>query len=170
MRLYEIDRELLDLEAFLEASAGETGEIDARLLDRLETAEAAAAVKLDAYAAAITTLRARAATRKAEAARMRELQRLDDAAAERLARVAQTFMDRHELQRVDGARFRLTVGKVGGVLGLAVDDTVTPADVEPRFVRVRHEFDRAAIRAAVTEGEALAWARLLPRARTLRIK
>jgi len=132
-----------------------------QLQDELET-------KVDNLVGVIVMLAERGASRGAEAKRIENLARLDLESAERLRNYLKETLKAEGIKRVEGLRARVTVTRNGGKQPMEIDDG---ASIPDQFLRPRPPVpDKDAIREALGRGEELAWARLLPRGDSLRIK
>ena len=163
--LYDIDEQLMWLSEALEESEGElTPELDAWLERTNESLE----TKVDAYAALIRELDARAEMRKNEARRLNELAKTDGNARDRLKGRLLDFFERHKMQKLNTPRFALSVGNAGGVLPLVL--MCDAQELPEEFQRVEVKSDNEALRRALDDGEELPFARYGERARVLRIR
>lgn len=169
MTLYDIAGEILDIQRALEEADPELAAhaIEAYLRDNAGTLEQ----KVDGYCALIRNMETLAETRAAEAKRMQELAKADAAKAERLKATLLWFL--HEvagLNKLDTARFRVSVAANGGKPPMVVPDdpTAWPAP----FVRERviKELDKEALRQALERGEVVEGCALAERGHHLRIR
>lgn len=121
--------------------------------------------RADDIGATLTELRLLAA-RTREATRLLQLRaHRRDVMAERLFSTVQDAMEKAGLSRVTGLRHTLTIQANGGAQKLEVNEAAVPA-----AYRKPGEPDNAAIRRAIEAGEALPFARLAPRGRSLRVR
>lgn len=170
--LYEIREDLTALHDLLAEVGGDITESDAEAaIDAWlsETGEAVR-VKLDGYAALLRELEARSEARRTEAARLLALAATDDNAAKRLEDRLLWFLRDQELQKVETARFRISVSRNGGKtpVTLAVAPDELPDAWRTQVTTYRAETDR--IRAALERGESLPFASLGERGHHLRIR
>jgi hypothetical protein len=123
--LWNISSDLLDIEALLTESEGEiaddeAGEALAAWFDQLiEDRDN----KIDNYCRLITSITARANARAAEASRLDALTTTDQLAVERLKTALKTFMERHDLKKLETPLHKLTVAANGGRLPLIIPET-----------------------------------------------
>lgn len=165
MTLYDIDASLEELEALLVASGGEiTPEMEEAYADLF----AITREKLDAYAALIAEMEARAEVRTAEAKRLSVLAGRDHKAAARLRERMLWFFQQHGLKKEETARFTITLARHGGKAPLVIE--VAPEDLPQQYQRVNIAPDTEAIRRALEAGQALPYARLGERGHSIRIR
>lgn len=126
--------------------------------------------KLDAYAALIAEMLARAEVRKTEAKRLTELAAADEQRARLLKERLKWFFETHHLKTVETARYRLSITKNGGKAPLILKAGIAPQQLPQRFQTVSVEPNTSAIRAALEAGEDLDFATLGDRGTSLRIK
>ena len=126
--------------------------------------------KLDAYAALITEMLARAEVRKAEAKRLQELAAADENRAKLLKDRLKSFFDTHNIRTVETARYKLSLAKNGGKAPLILKDGLSPTELPEQFQKVSIDPNTAAIREALERGEKLEWAQLGERGTSMRIK
>lgn len=126
--------------------------------------------KLDAYAALIIEMLARAEMRKAEALRMMQLAAADENRAQLLKDKLKCFFESHNLKIVETARYQLTLSKKGGKQPLILKEGLSPTKLPECFQKVTVDYDTTAIRSALERGEALEWAVLGERGSNIRIK
>lgn len=126
--------------------------------------------KLDAYAALIAEMLARAEVRKTEAKRMMELATSDEQRARLLKERLKWFFETHQLKTVETPRYRLSLAKNGGKAPLILKAGLAPQQLPKRFQTVSIEPNTNAIRAALEAGEDLDFATLGDRGTSLRIK
>ncbi len=126
--------------------------------------------KADGYARAIRELDARATARRVEAREMGQLATASEQRADRLKRFLVQCMERIGERQLVGQTFTLAVQRNGGATPVEVfGDTDAMPD---RFVKVKREPDRDAIRRALEQGDADAanFAALGERGVSLRIR
>lgn len=126
--------------------------------------------KLDAYAALINEMLARAEVRKAEAKRLLSLAATDENRARLLKERLQSFFETHDLKTVETSRYKLSLQRNGGKAPLVLKEGLTPTQLPERFQKISIDADSAAIRKALEAGEQLDFATLGDRGTSLRIK
>jgi len=115
--------------------------------------------KLDAYAALITEMTARAAMRKAESQRLPELASSNENQAGLKERL-KWFFEVHNLKDCRDTAYKLQLAKNGGKAPLILDESVPVINFE-RFQKVSIDPNTMAIREALLErGESLEFAML----------
>lgn len=126
--------------------------------------------KLDSYASLITEIEARAAVRKAEAARLSDKARRDQASADFLKERLKRYFIERGYKKKETDRYTLTLANNGGKLPLILD--VEPEDLPAHFQRTKVvvSADQDAIRHALDAGEVLEFARYGERGQSMRIK
>jgi hypothetical protein len=170
--LYEIHADLCALAELLAEVGGEVSEADAEAaVDAwLSETQEATAEKLDRYAALIRELEARGAARKGEAGRMAALADADAAAVKRLKDRLCWFLQAHGLERVETARFRLTLASNGGKAPLLLHTAPEHLPEPWRETVTSYRARTDEIRAALEAGTPLEFATLGERGRHLRIR
>ena len=172
--LYAISADLLHLNDLLEDIDGDMsrlGEMEPAVTGWLELLGEEQAEKLDGYIGLIKQLQMEAAAAKAEEEQWAAKRK----ARESRARYLETKLLRH-LEATGQTKVTTASGRVvsvqrnGGVQPVEIKAGVQPADVPAEFHRHTVEIDKAAVRAALAEGRELAWAELLPRGNSLRVK
>jgi len=123
--------------------------------------------KVDNYAALISTMRARADIRRAEAERLARRAQVDEAAADWLASRLLAALDSRGMRKVETDRYAVSVVGNGGKAPLLLDGEV-PADWTKTVTRT--EPDRERIRLDIEAGQALPFARLGERGKRLAIR
>ena len=123
--------------------------------------------KVDNYAALISTMRARADVRRAEAERLARRAQVDESAADWLASRLLAALDTRGMRKVETDRYAVSVVGNGGKAPLLVDGDV-PAEFLKTVTKV--EPDRERIRLAIEAGQALPFARLGERGKRLAIR
>lgn len=126
--------------------------------------------KLDAYAALIAEMVARAEVRKAEAKRLTDLATTDEHRARLLKERLKWFFDTHNIRTVETARYKLSLAKNGGKAPLILKDGLSPNELPEQFQKLTIDPNTAAIREALERGEKLDFAQLGERGTSLRIK
>jgi len=160
--LYDIPADLTALEDLLVECGGDVSdELAAAAIERwMADLSTDLSTKADNYAALIRTLEARAATRKAEAERMRDRARVDENAAKGLKTRLMEAMRAINVAKVEGDRFTVAVQRNGGRPALVFSDD---ADIESApewaFETVTsRRWATDAIRSRITEGEDIGFA------------
>jgi len=125
--------------------------------------------KLDAYAALITEMTARAAMRKAELQRLQELASSNENRKTLKDRL-KWFFETHGLKTIETPPYKLQLAKNGGKAPLILDESVPVAKLPERFQKVSIDPNTMAIREALERGESLEFAMLGERATSMRIK
>ena len=123
--------------------------------------------KVDNYAALISTLRARADIRRAEAERLARRAQVDEAAADWLASRLLAALDARGMRKVETDRYAVSVVGNGGKQPLLVDGEI-PSEWTKTVTRT--EPGRERIRASLEAGQALPFARLGERGKRLSIR
>lgn len=168
MSLYAIQSEMsVIINAILDGDADGVeaqGALDAYLADL----DSALDLKADGYAGVVQELNLRAESRRAEAARMRELAIADEALADRLKLRLKQAMETTGRLKIDTSRFKLSVANNGGKQPLQVE--VEPTSLPSHLQVLEIKANTTAIRAALESGEAVEGCALLPRGTSLRIK
>lgn len=170
--LYEIGADLDALAALLDEVGGDVTEAEAEAaIDQwLQETGEAVKDKLDRYAALLRELSARAAARAEESARLAALAAVDENNAARLKARVLAFLQERGVDRVETARFRLTVCANGGraPLRLLVPPSDIPSAWTEQVVSLRPRTE--AIRAELEAGILLPFATLEPRGFHLRVR
>jgi hypothetical protein len=164
--LYEISGDLQMVEAALvDAQDAEATALIEQFLSDLATERDH---KIDNYCGLIRELQSRSETRAAEADRIRQLAIVDRNAVERLKeRLLDNFVA-NGVKKVETEHFRVTRAKTGGKASLELDP-IEPAEMPERFLVLRLDPNKDAIRAALEAGEEIPFARLRERGEHLRI-
>lgn len=125
--------------------------------------------KADGYAAFIVELEARAKARKEEADRLATRAKVDRATADFLRERLKRTMQELGIKSVETDRFKVGVQGNGGMQPLELD--VADARQLPEWAQaIEVSANREEIRARLDAGEALPFARLLPRGTRLSIR
>lgn len=126
--------------------------------------------KLDSYAALINEKEELAKVRKAQATRLAEKARRDQASADYLKERLKRYFQERGYKKKETDRYTLTLANNGGKLPLILD--VQPEELPARFQRTKVvvSADQDAIRNALDAGEVLEFARYGERGQSLRIK
>jgi Siphovirus Gp157 len=170
--LFELTSDVLELEALLTAADGEIPDEETeRALDEyMAQLDADLHAKLDGYVMLIAEFDARAEARLNESKRVRALADADEAHAERLRERLKAFFVRTGRDKVETARFRVSLTNAGGKLPLKLHCQPEQLPEEFRKERVTFMADQDAIRKALEGGEKLVFAELGERGKVLRIK
>lgn len=167
MSLYAIQTEIsLLINGILEGGA-DSIDAQAAFDEHLAALDEVLDDKADGYAAVIRELETRSVTRRAEAARMRELAAVDDSLAERLKTRLKQAMEATGKLRIETPRFRLSVTRNGGPLPLSI--TCQPTELPSRFQTTTITADKVALRTAIEGGLEVHGVEVLPRTSSLRI-
>lgn len=172
MKLHELDAARAaiqnELDAILEQTGGEvTAEVDA-LCDRLLCLDMQTADKFDRYGHVITDMLLKASGYKERAKALASAAAVLENSAERMKACLKEFMERHEMDRVDGEWYRFRVQGNGGPKPLEIDDVAAeslPLVYQSRTITP----DKEAIRRDLEKGDYLPFARLGERGSQLRI-
>ncbi len=125
--------------------------------------------KLDAYAALIAEMQARAEVRKAEAKRMMELAATDENRARLLKDRLKWFFEKHQLKTLETARYKLSIAK-NSTRPLIVNPDIAITSLPEEYKKVSVELDTAAVREALKQGAELCFAQLGEAGTHIRIK
>jgi hypothetical protein len=167
-RLYEATAAAQELEEMIQASAesgGDITELDghfdilARQADSLPAA-------IDDVLSLVRDIEARAEARKAEADRMRQRAKRDQAVADWFRSHVLRVMQAEGMKKLETSRWRVTLAMPGGKQALEIVDAIPDAYYREVVTR---EIDKDAIRAALDGGATLPFARLVEKQPTLRI-
>lgn len=172
MKLHELDAARVniqrELDAILEQTGGEvTPDVDA-LCDRLLCLDMQTADKFDRYGHVISDLTLRASGYKERAKALAAAAAVLENSAERMKACLKEFMERHEMDRVDGEWYRFRVQKNGGKVPLVISD-VDMAELPEELLRRTVEIDHGRVRAMLEAGMDLSFAKLGERGTNLRI-
>lgn len=126
--------------------------------------------KLDAYAALISEMQARAEARKTEAQRLMELAKSDERRSQLLKERLKWFFESQQLKTIETTRYRLSLSKNGGKAPLILKPELSPQQLPERFTTTSVEPNTSTIRAALEAGETLDFASLGDRGTSIRIK
>jgi hypothetical protein len=172
--LYNISDELATLVDILDRTqlddALMSPEDKATVEQRIAELRSAADGKTDGYARCVREYQTRADGRRAEANRLLEAAREDEARVERIKRFLMFALDRMGTPKIRGSLHEITVRANGGAASV---DVFTPADVLPeRFRLVEYKPNKTAIREALERGdhEVGQFATLMERGRSIIIK
>lgn len=123
--------------------------------------------KVDNYAALISSMRARADVRRAEAERLARRAQVDEASADWLAARLLAALDARGMKKIETDRYAVSVVGNGGKAPLLLDAEI-PAEWTKTVTKV--EPDRERIRLAIESGQAVPFARLGERGKRLAIR
>lgn len=125
--------------------------------------------KLDAYAALISEMQARAEARKVESRRLSELAASDENRAKLLKDRLKWFFEKHNLKTLETARYKLSVAK-NSTRPLIVNPDIAIATLPDEYKKVSVELDTVTVREALKQGVELDFARLGEAGTHLRIR
>ena len=167
-RLYEATAAAQELEEMIAASAevgGDITELDGHF-DILTRQADSLPAAIDDVLSLVRDIEARAEARKAEADRMRQRAKRDQAVADWFRSHVLRVMQSEGMKKLETSRWRVTVAMPGGKQALEIVD-----DVPAEFTRevVTREIDKDAIRVALEGGTVLPFARLVEKQAVLRI-
>lgn len=165
-RLYEAGAASRELEAMLTESGGElTPDMDGHFDLLAQQAESLPAC-MDDVLSLVREIEARAEARKAEAERLRDRAKRDEAAAAWFKGKVLELMTAQGCKTMELPRWRVTAAMPGGKPALEI-----VGDVPPEFTReeVRITPDKDAIREAIEGGATLPFARLVPKSPYLKV-
>lgn len=172
--LYRISEDLIVLSDLLTELDGEIGEnaIGQAIEQWFDEIGDERDRKIDNYCALIREMEDRATSREAEARRLLRLAELDLNAARRLKASLKSFLDLHQIKKLETDRFKLTVAQNGGKtpLDLPPEWSANPAAAPERYHRHVIEVDREAIRADLESGVRIDGCTLRDRGTHLRIR
>lgn len=139
--LFEISEEMTFIDAFLMDTGGDVtdeqveAEIDKWLSELGNERDA----KIDNYCALIKEYEAKAEARSKEAARIADLGRVDQNAADRLKARLLFFFQAHKIDKIETLRFKVGRQKNGGALAIILDEAVAldPKNAPERYQEVR---------------------------------
>jgi len=167
-RIYEATeatRKIEDLIAASEETGGDISEIVTVLDELARTAESLPAA-IDDLLSLTREIEIRAEARKAEADRLRQRAKRDEAIAAWFKSQVLRIMQAEGFKKLETPRWKVTVATPGGKAAMEVFD-----DVPAEFMReiVTREIDKDAIRAELESGKTLPFARLVEKFPYLRI-
>ncbi len=170
--LFDLTSDVLELEALLAEVGGDVTDADAEAAIDAYTAQLEEDLhrKLDGYVTLIAEFDARAEARAKEAERVRHLAQLDEKNAERLRAGLKQFFVRTGREKVETARFRVSLVNAGGKVPLKLHCPPESLPEEFRKEVTTFRADQDAIRAALEAGTPLVFAELGERGKVLRIK
>jgi len=172
--LYELTAELNRLNDLLEECEGDLsrlGDMEPAVTAWLESLEGEQAMKLDGYILLIRQLQAEAAAAKAEEELWAAKRRARESRAKFLELRLKSHLEKTGQARVTTAAGRVvSVVKNGGVPPLEIKAGTNLYELPDEFVNYEPVLNKAAVRAVLEAGGELAFAELLPRGTSLRIK
>lgn len=166
--LYQIPSEIMHLEELIEASANRwdsTEETNNIIGNYMAGACKGIENAADDICALIVSMESRAFERKKEAMRMIELARAGSGDAKTLKGWLRTAMESSGAKKIEGARFKMTVCRMGGKRPLIIEDE---SAVPENFKQAKWQTDKEKIRKFLDK-EPLSWAHLGDRGTYLRI-
>jgi len=164
-KLYEATDAARALESMLQETEGDiTGAEEA--FDALAAKADSLPAAVDDVLSLVAEIEHRAAARKAEAERLRQRMKRDEAIADWMRGQVLRLLQERGTKVMETPRFRATVATPGGKPALEMVDEV-PAE----FTRevITREIDKEKIRAALDGGTVLAFARLVPKQPYLKV-
>lgn len=165
-RLYEASAATRELEAMLQETEGElTDELDGHFDILAQQAESLPAA-IDDVLSLVRDIETRAETRKAEAERLRQRAKRDEAVAAWFRRQVLRLMQSQGLKTLETPRWRATAAMPGGKAAMEI-----VGDVPAEFTReeIRSTPDKDKIRATLDNGEVLPFAYLVPKQPYLKV-
>lgn len=171
--LYQITQDLVALEQLIEQVGGDITEgTQGEALEKwMKEYEWQQRDKVDGYCSLITNMESDVDAIGAEVKRLNDRARVIVNRIERLKAMAKLCMETLGVRRLEGQKFSMAIQKNGGKDPLEL--IVENADYYPdRFVKVRREVDKDALRIALekADAEAARLARLGERGETVRIR
>ena len=165
-RLYEASGAARELEAMLLESEGElTAEMDGHFDILARQAESLPAC-VDEVLSLVREIEVRAEARKAEAERLRQRAKRDEAVAAWMKGQVLRVMQAEGFKTLECSRWRATAAMPGGKPSMEI-----VGDVPPEFTReeIKITPDKDAIRAALESGQTLPFAYLVPKQPYLKV-
>lgn len=166
--LYELTQEMKALDELLESAENPD---DPAIFDAIQRALALQderEIKVDNYCCLIAELNARAAVRKAEADRLAENARRQEAKVKALKLRLMESLNTLGIKKLETERFTVSVANNGGALPLIVDPDL--AEIPEPFQKITVSLDNEKVRAELAAGNELPFAKLGERGQHLRIK
>ena len=165
-RLYEASGAARELEAMLLDSEGELTEAMDGHFDILAKQAESLPACVDEVLSLVREIEVRAEARKAEAERLRQRAKRDEAVAAWMKGQVLRVMQSEGLKTMETPRWRATAAMPGGKAALEI-----VGDVPPEFTReeVRITPDKDAIRAAIESGQTLPFAYLVAKQPYLKV-
>lgn len=165
-RLYEASGAARELEAMLTEADGElTADMDGHFDILARQAESLPAA-IDDVLSLVRDIESRAEARKAEADRLKQRAKRDEAVAAWFKSQVLRTMQAEGLKKLETTRFRATVAMPGGKPALELVGDVPPEYVEQQII---HVTDKDKIRTELENGTVLPFARLVEKQPYLRI-
>lgn len=125
--------------------------------------------KLDAYADLVAHYKNLSELRKKESKRLAELAQSDENRADRLKGRLKQYLDFAEITRIDTPYHRISVCGNGGLTPLIVDEDLDLNKIHGSYVLIKRELNTAEVRASLTAGDDVPFARLGDRGSHVRI-
>lgn len=165
-RLYEASGAARELEAMLLDSEGELTEAMDGHFDILAKQAESLPACVDEVLSLVREIEVRAEARKAEAERLRQRAKRDEAVAAWMKAQVLRVMQSEGLKTMETPRWRATAAMPGGKAALEI-----VGEVPPEFTReeIKVTPDKDAIRAAIDEGQTLPFAYLVPKQPYLKV-
>lgn len=168
MSLYKLNSEMAELESQLEHVEDPNDSAVQALIAKAVETNGLLKDKVDAYCGLIRNIEALGDPINAEIDRLKALLLSRQAKVNALKKCLQDAMTARGIKSLEGVAFRVSIQKVGGKQSMDVQDALVPP--EYRKTELIERIDTTAIREALEAGQELPFARLLPRAESLRIK
>lgn len=165
--LFDISEDIRLLESILDDT--EDTEQEEIIKQFLTESKGELKVKLDNYAEFIFEREARAAALTERVKRMQELAQTEENLVKRLKQNLQWYLESNELKKLETDRHKLSIAKNGGKAPLIFDDT-QPEQVDPKYRKVRYEYNRETIRKDLEAGKELSFAAVGEHGKHLRIR
>ena len=161
--LFRIEGDLIALRQLIEEDMV-TGEISPQLGLWLTDSEGLFDSKVESYCGVIGELEALAEARKVEAARIKALQVKTEARIRSMRDALKSSFQNLGVERLETTRYRVRLQRPGGLAPLILEDS---EPIPSEFCRLVQQADKEKIRAALTAGEVLMFARLGERVKVL---
>lgn len=171
--LFGIGDDLLALEQLIEECEGDISDpkADAAITAWLSEIGASQALKVDGYINLIKRWDMQRAAAKAEAEQYRKMAQVRENRIDRLKQRLKEHMEQTHQVKIETISGRtVAIQNNGGVVPMEVSPYVDPKLIPQRFQRVVVELDTQLVRAALTAGETLTFAKLGQRGTQLRIR
>lgn len=154
-RLYEASSAARELEAMLTEAEGELTEAMDGHFDILAKQAESLPAAIDDVLSLVRDIEARAEARKAEADRLKQRAKRDEAVAAWFKGQVLRTMQAEGLKKLETARWRATVAQPGGKPAMEI-----VGEIPPEFITEKIEIvpDKEAIRAALESGQTLSFA------------
>lgn len=166
----------MQLDEILEQTGGEVTPAADAIFQKLMEYDERIADKLDGYAYVVKSMEADLDRITERAMVLAERAMVLDGTIKRIKEAAKDYIERNvELdekgrRRVVGDMHTIWVQGAGGPRPLEIDERLNPEDAHPSFQKKTIEWNTAAIREMLTEGQELTFAKLGDRTTVLRIK